>query len=323
MHNERSKSNEFTTTWSYSTSDDPLYAGFMSDVFVVPNLNVFYEIVYIVSWNNDGCEPALRDGNWPTRVLFDVDAESSQNSLGFYSRFQLLDQKIPEIQSTFDDLTFRIGKMDAGEKVCCCVKEEEDGLCPTDNNGDSQETCSCKPEDIQKFREKLKVMQDGLDGWKKATAIEKTQRDNKMNIIDWFTTVGGKGMNTESQLELNEQGEEQSSSLLPPNLVDDAVRLNNNFGRRRQQALNAIQENVFITNNGNIAGKEHVEELFEAETMRRRMDNSKDKLRNTKRIQFDGGAGTYEMVMSKEKVEEWSSLSCWLGCNVQSELSIE
>ena len=31
---------EFTTTWTYTTSDDPLLAGWQSDVMVVPNLNI-------------------------------------------------------------------------------------------------------------------------------------------------------------------------------------------------------------------------------------------------------------------------------------------
>lgn len=53
--NDKSKSNEFSTTWSYETSDDPWTAGRLSDVFVVPNLNVLYERVKIVRWDNATC----------------------------------------------------------------------------------------------------------------------------------------------------------------------------------------------------------------------------------------------------------------------------
>jgi hypothetical protein len=37
-----STSNQVTVTWSYETSQDPMLAGPLSDVFVVPNINVLY-----------------------------------------------------------------------------------------------------------------------------------------------------------------------------------------------------------------------------------------------------------------------------------------
>ncbi|CAB9521505.1 Cupin superfamily protein [Seminavis robusta] len=42
MHREDVFTAEYTTTWSYTTSDDPMLAGRKSDVFVVPNLNVLF-----------------------------------------------------------------------------------------------------------------------------------------------------------------------------------------------------------------------------------------------------------------------------------------
>ncbi len=327
MHTTEKKGNEFTTTWSYSTSDDPLYAGFMSDVFVVPNLNVFYEIVYVVAWKNEGCHPDRKNNgedneDWPSKVLFDVNAESSQNSLAFYSRFQILDQKIPELEATDETLKLQLNRMENGELVCCCVETEDDGECPKKDDGQSQEDCACTPEAIKEIRDKQVVIQDGLKGWTKATNIEVKKRKDKKNIVDWFTSEGIKDMNKDDELELSDQAEGQSSSILPPTLVKGAVRLDNEYNRRRQQALNAVEENVVMMKDGDVADEQHVEALLKAEKDRRRLDNSQDKLAATKRIQFDGGAGMFEMKMSKELVHEWSSLSCWLGCNINEELEM-
>lgn len=73
-------SNSFSTTWSYTTSSDPARAGAESDVFVVPNLNVFYVEVYQVYWNNTDCKPILVpklntapiEYEFPTVFEFDV-----------------------------------------------------------------------------------------------------------------------------------------------------------------------------------------------------------------------------------------------------------
>merc|ERR1719162_451376 len=56
IQNNNGLSNEFSTTWSYSTSDGPERPGAMSDVFVVPNLNVAYETWVKVDWDKDACK---------------------------------------------------------------------------------------------------------------------------------------------------------------------------------------------------------------------------------------------------------------------------
>ena len=53
--NEKTKSNQFSTTWSYETSSDHWTAGRMSDVSVVPNLNVMYREVSVIEWDNENC----------------------------------------------------------------------------------------------------------------------------------------------------------------------------------------------------------------------------------------------------------------------------
>jgi hypothetical protein len=43
---------KYTTTWSYTTSDDPLHAGRLSDTMVVPNLNVEYHSVWDIQFDS-------------------------------------------------------------------------------------------------------------------------------------------------------------------------------------------------------------------------------------------------------------------------------
>ena len=64
LSGSRKFSNEISTTWSFETSQDPWLAGEMSDVFVVPNLNVMYQIVTLVSWNASSCNVTTKDGSF-------------------------------------------------------------------------------------------------------------------------------------------------------------------------------------------------------------------------------------------------------------------
>eukprot|EP00553_Chaetoceros_curvisetus_P004499 CAMPEP_0204614058 /NCGR_PEP_ID=MMETSP0717-20131115/1893_1 /ASSEMBLY_ACC=CAM_ASM_000666 /TAXON_ID=230516 /ORGANISM="Chaetoceros curvisetus" /LENGTH=252 /DNA_ID=CAMNT_0051626649 /DNA_START=807 /DNA_END=1565 /DNA_ORIENTATION=+ len=227
----------------------------MSDVFVVPNLNVSYETVYVVAWKNEGCHPARKDYEgdnevWPSKALFNIDAESSQNYVSFYSRFQILDQKIPELKATAQTLELNLNRMDNGESVCCCVETKDDGECPKSNDGQSRKDYPCTQAAIQEIRDKQNVTQDELKRWTEAINIEMKNREGKKNIVDWFTSEGVKDMNNDDELELSDQAAEQSSSILPPTLVKGAVRLDNEYNRRRQQARNAVDQNVVMMRGG-------------------------------------------------------------------------
>ena len=82
----------FSTTWSFTTSDDSEKAGPASDVFVVPNLHVVYEISYIVSWNSTKCGPNFKttidakpDQLWPQTIVFDVAVRQCHDLLLLYT----------------------------------------------------------------------------------------------------------------------------------------------------------------------------------------------------------------------------------------------
>ena len=93
----------------FSTSDSPERVGYMSDIFVVPNLNVAYETVYDVKWSNETCSSIfVSDDIWPNDIKFTIESEDSVPAMSFYSSFQLVHQKIPEIESTLADINLKL-----------------------------------------------------------------------------------------------------------------------------------------------------------------------------------------------------------------------
>merc|ERR1712038_1517943 len=106
----KTKSNEWSTRWSYQTSQDPWTAGAMSDVFVVPNLNVMYEDVYEVDWDNARCsvkevvDSANGNKELPVKTTFDVKPPSSESALSFYSRYHIEYVKLPELHDKLNNL---------------------------------------------------------------------------------------------------------------------------------------------------------------------------------------------------------------------------
>ena len=61
----------------------------MSDVFVVPNLNVAYETWVTVAWDKDNCNVTLvvtgedSEGSLPTKISFDITADGNKPALSF------------------------------------------------------------------------------------------------------------------------------------------------------------------------------------------------------------------------------------------------
>ena len=97
---EKEKSNSFSTTWSYATSSNPASAGAMSDVFVVPNLNVMYQEVTVVEWNKEECSTETEvDGSLPVTTTFDIKSPSSQLALAFFSKDHINNIKLPELNN--------------------------------------------------------------------------------------------------------------------------------------------------------------------------------------------------------------------------------
>ena len=91
----RARTDKITVTWSYDTSKDPMLAGPMSDVFVVPNINVLYDKVTDVAWNAGNCTVTTT-----TRYDFNFDSKDSKPSFAFYSRWHIMSVKLPELKAS-------------------------------------------------------------------------------------------------------------------------------------------------------------------------------------------------------------------------------
>merc|ERR1712176_305219 len=127
--NEKSKSTQLSTTWSYQTSTDPWTAGAMSDVFVVPNLNVMYEEVSIVEWISDQCKVKTLEDNktLPTTTTFNIEAPENKPALAFYSRYHIENIKLPELQKSVSDIEYNRVECKCGQQDE--IKKEEKEQC--------------------------------------------------------------------------------------------------------------------------------------------------------------------------------------------------
>lgn len=146
MTNEE-RSNEYSTTWSYQTSSDPWTAGSMSDTFVVPNLNVMYEEVYVVEWNNSTCGVTEegQDRTLPQKTTFDIKSPENEPALAFFSRYHIQHVKLPELNRAKQNLQAELH--------------------------DCTQDCDAK-------QTQLKVLDEGIDGWVIALREEEQTRMN-------------------------------------------------------------------------------------------------------------------------------------------------
>jgi hypothetical protein len=201
---EEEKSNEFSTVWSYKTSEDPWLAGPMSDVFVVPNLNVMYLQVYEINWDDSENECTAIKSETTT---FDLNADTTKNSMAFYSRYHVNYVKLPELRRKLE------------------VKERKWKAC---KNKDHINTfCISKYNSVQltKMKKEINVLKDGISGWDQALAIEDAtlkELNAKKSILHWFDIAPD-----QSQLHEELKINDHSSSLASPSLIEKAEELEN------------------------------------------------------------------------------------------------
>ncbi|CAB9515004.1 Cupin superfamily protein [Seminavis robusta] len=87
-HNEHMFTSEYTTTWSYTTSDDPMLAGQNSDVFVVPNLNVLFSETLNFKFHPETCST-----NVTTETKFNLEDKKNKPAVSFLS-YLYIDQHL-------------------------------------------------------------------------------------------------------------------------------------------------------------------------------------------------------------------------------------
>ncbi|CAB9525330.1 Cupin superfamily protein [Seminavis robusta] len=185
---EDSYTSEFTTTWSYATSDDPVMAGRKSDVIVIPNLNVQYHIVTTVAfYGGTSCQVNTTD-----TVKFSLTDPGNKPALSFLSVYNIENHQLP-------DLTKAIGDK----------KAEHDKLAANHPNKTKTKT-------------QLKVLEDALTGWEQTMAeYNSTNEKASKNTLDiagreWFT----KWASTKDMMEKEPTITDHRSNLAPEVLTD-------------------------------------------------------------------------------------------------------
>ena len=135
VHEESDKSNAFSTIWSYTTSDDQWTAGFLSDVFLVLNLDVKFQEVFEVKWDNAACGVIELDTDvvppLPTRVVFDLVAPLTKSALAFYTRYHVHYVKLPDLYRSKLNIDYTVNICVCGAAGEVSVEDNEDCTCPS------------------------------------------------------------------------------------------------------------------------------------------------------------------------------------------------
>ena len=105
---------------------------------MVPNLNVIYEEIQKVQWDNKRCsvkEVAI-DGKTklPEATSFNIKAETSQPALSFYTRYHIKNLKLSELKKT-------MGNKNQRYVDCNCSKKDGEEKCDAFAN-ENPSTCS-------------------------------------------------------------------------------------------------------------------------------------------------------------------------------------
>lgn len=261
-------------------------AGSHSDVFVVPNLSIMYEVVYLVYWSNSICSAEKVDGEFPTTVLFDVGSDGTEPALTFFSREHIDNVKIPDLQSSINASLAILERVEKREIICCSA-DEESGSCL--GKSPPQPLIKCGTRDLEEEKAKKNLLEAALEGWN--TALKKS-KDNfnaaiglsgdARNVDGWFDDIGAKSMYKDSDtsrgftdtLEIKDFDAE----LAPDTLINE-------------NALKPLEASKTIINMANTNQKE-------------------TKVKGTKRIQFGGDAGSYEISLDMVKSTTSFSQDC-------------
>eukprot|EP00559_Dactyliosolen_fragilissimus_P002088 CAMPEP_0184871508 /NCGR_PEP_ID=MMETSP0580-20130426/40756_1 /TAXON_ID=1118495 /ORGANISM="Dactyliosolen fragilissimus" /LENGTH=2372 /DNA_ID=CAMNT_0027374173 /DNA_START=995 /DNA_END=8116 /DNA_ORIENTATION=+ len=228
---DETRSNQFSTTWSYQTSSDPWTAGPMSDVFVVPNLNVMYQEVIVVEWDNATCSVAT-DGNGtlPITTTFNIEDTENQPALSFFSRYHINNVKIPELKAAKTSKTSQ-------KHDCGCTNDDPNKSCKYFEADGVEKTTTCREITIE-----IGSLQQGIDGWNTAfkdekDTLESNTNDASKSINNWFEEFGKKDMHDEDSVLITDH----NSGLAPPSLINNKEPLNQTFYEVADKPVKRIQ----------------------------------------------------------------------------------
>jgi len=257
---------------------------------VVPNLNVFYEEVELVYWDNTQCIPdKVPDPNdssaliFPSTFIFNVKSLESKEALTFYSRHHIEKVKIQELSDGVTAQEALIERVENREAICCVPEMTDDGLMQYKGSclGTTNPMVICEQGDEDYEQERTQTLQTSLASWKQTlTDTDQTKTDaigNNKAIQGWFNdeNVGQKGM-ADEELNVGDMSLNLEAHLASPFLVDEA---------------NLLPEGYTLLDVQN-------------------EEDGREKIRKTKRIQFSGASGAYELSLDKAVASAYSMQDC-------------
>jgi len=259
---------------------------------VVPNLNVFYEEVELVYWDNTQCKPdKIPDPNdstgsvliFPSTFIFNVKSSESKEALTFYSRHHIEKVKIQELSDGVTAQNTVLVQVKNREIICCEPEETDDGLPQYKGSclGTTKPMVACNQGDEDYEQERTQTLQTSLNSWQQTLLdADQTKTDaisNNKAIQGWFNDadVGQKGM-ADEKLNVGDMSLNLEAQLASPFLIDDAKLLPEGY---------------------TLLGVESEED-------------GREKIRETKRLQFSGASGAYELSLDKAVASKYSMQDC-------------
>jgi len=283
VNKQDTTSNSFSTTWSYQTSSAPARAGAESDIFVVPNLSVMYQEVYLVKWDHIKCIPDQTDEAFEKTVLFDVAATTSQQALSFYSRNHIKAVTVPALTESIIAIKSTLARVSAKEVICCV-----DGKGSCLGKGEDVPLRECDANDVSHESKRKETLENANDGWGKFLKKEEVELAAAISasttITNWFdnSALDQVTSDFDNKPSSNDKADAKISdshtkktALAPKQLIDKA------------EMLESAEDLIGGTN-----------------------DRGIDKIRKTRRIQFAGGSGMYTMSLNQNAMRQFQSQNC-------------
>ena len=180
---------------------------------------------------------------------------------------------------------------------------------------------------LVKAEEDLLTAQNGLDGWKRAIKID----TDKKTSTDWFQSnaIEPLVIKDDSMWTVLFQGMERTANIFSSFPIPGIDTSEASYKNKAGNVPDALSESKLDK-----AGKLRITDQSSGLAPQTLINNaqslgftygksSKTKnLDDTRRIQFSGASGTYEMSMTKSRAEGFSSNSCYMGCNFEVGLGV-
>jgi len=180
---EDDKGVKFGLDISYTTSSSKKHAGRMSDMYLIPSLIIKFELVAMISFNLTTCKPQKQD-TWE----FSLGPGSQEKAFSWMSHYDIVHDQIPIVKKSLAESTNRLAIL-------------ENMTSPTPEETQEKES----------LPEKVKKLQDAVDGWEKLIALDAVTRSLAKNHTP--------------SMKIQNWKKNEYSGLAPEDLVANAKKL--------------------------------------------------------------------------------------------------